>query len=161
MSDSYDVGYGKPPKHTQFRPGRSGNPRGRPKGHRNFKTDVAETLKERVRLTRNGKAKNVSTQLAALFRLREKALSGDARALDRLIELARTYNDEDLTEAAAQPGETDAEILKSYNARLLRTTGHPAPGETDPTDDLEPKQAVTEQECSDKLLEDDDEDWLR
>ena len=31
----YEVGYGKPPKSTQFKPGRSGNPKGRTKGSRN------------------------------------------------------------------------------------------------------------------------------
>ena len=42
--DEYDVGYKKPPKRTQFKPGQSGNPRGRPKGTKNLKTDLAEAL---------------------------------------------------------------------------------------------------------------------
>ena len=32
----YEVGYGRPPQHTQFRPGQSGNPAGRRKGVRNL-----------------------------------------------------------------------------------------------------------------------------
>jgi hypothetical protein len=39
-SGDYQVGYGKPPKHTQFKPGKSGNPQGRPKGTKNLKTDL-------------------------------------------------------------------------------------------------------------------------
>jgi hypothetical protein len=91
----YHVGYGKPPKHTRFAQGRSGNPNGRPKGTRNFQTDVEATLKAPVRITRDGKSRKVSTQEAMLLRLREKALAGDARALDRLISLAQIYNNEE------------------------------------------------------------------
>ena len=36
----YDVGYGKPPKSGQFRPGQSGNPGGRPKGRKKTATST-------------------------------------------------------------------------------------------------------------------------
>ena len=78
-NDDYEVGYGKPPKHTQFTKNRSGNPKGRPKGSRNFGTDVKRTLKAPVRLTEGGSPKTVSTQEAALLRLREKALKGEIK----------------------------------------------------------------------------------
>ena len=123
MKREYDVGYGKPPTHSRFRTGQSGNPKGRPKGSRNFSTDVKATLEESIRVTSHGKAKTVSTQLAALLRLREKALSGDARALDGLLALARLYNDEEMAEAAAKMNTTDAEILEAYNAKMLRRAG--------------------------------------
>ena len=93
MSDKYKFGYGKPPKHSRFKEGQSGNPKGRPKGSRNFKTDVKEMLGAPVRLREKGHGMTVPTQKAALLRLREKALRGDARALERLLELARFYDD--------------------------------------------------------------------
>ncbi len=92
MAKDYEVGYGKPPKEGRFKKGQSGNPKGRPKGHRNFKTDLLDTLKAPVQLKDKGRPRTVSTQQAALLRLREKALGGDARALDRLIDLARLHN---------------------------------------------------------------------
>ena len=123
MEHKYDVGYAKPPKHSRFKKGRSGNPKGRPKGSRNFSTDVKETLEEPVRVTSQGKARTVSTQHAALMRLKEKALGGDARALDRVIELARLYNDDEMAEAASRMDATDAEILSDYDAKVLRRAG--------------------------------------
>ena len=52
MSDKDDekVGYGRPPKHSRFRKGQSGNPRSRPKGARGLKTDLRAELSERVRV---------------------------------------------------------------------------------------------------------------
>lgn len=81
----YQVGRGRPPKNAQFRPGQSGNPRGRPKGARSFKTDLMEVLKTPVEVTEGGKPKRISTQRASLLRLKEKALKGNERALDRLL----------------------------------------------------------------------------
>ena len=67
--DAFAVGYKKPPQHSRFKPGRSGNPRGRQKGVRNFGSDVKRTLEVPVRLNDQGRARRVSTQEAALLRL--------------------------------------------------------------------------------------------
>jgi len=114
----YEVGRGKPPLHTRFKPGESGNPKGRPKGVRNFKTDVQATLKTPVKVTRDGKRRKLSTQEAALLRLREKALSGDARALDRLLSLAQTHNNEEPVAAASMSAD-DAVVFEVFKARVL------------------------------------------
>ena len=49
MERDHDAGYGKPPRHSRFKKGQSGNPKGRPKGGRNFSTDVKATLEEPIR----------------------------------------------------------------------------------------------------------------
>lgn len=84
---------------------------------------MKETLEEPIRVTHRGKARTVSTQHAALMRLKEKALGGDARALDRLLELARIYNDEEMAEAATKLEATDAEILAAHDEKVLRRAG--------------------------------------
>jgi uncharacterized protein DUF5681 len=109
--DGYSVGYGKPPTHSQFRPGQSGNPAGRRKGVRNLMTDVKRTLKVPVSVKVSGRSRKISTQEGALLLLREKALSGDARALDRLIELANRFNNE--------PGETVAPVVSADDQAML------------------------------------------
>ncbi len=149
MSNDDEVGYRKPPKHTQFQKGQSGNPKGRPKGRRNFKTDLKATLEEPVRVTEKGKTKTVSTQHAALLRLREKALGGDVRALDRVIELARTYNDEDMAAAAeAALAPSDQTILDGYVERERRRD------QTPPTSELSDRRESNEKA-------EDDDAWLR
>ncbi|MEW9922579.1 DUF5681 domain-containing protein, partial [Marimonas sp. MJW-29] len=60
FSDDYEVGYGKPPKSAQFKPGKSGNPKGRPKGSLDFKTHVQEMLSRQVTITDGGKRRRIS-----------------------------------------------------------------------------------------------------
>jgi len=50
----YKVGKGKPPKHSQFKPGESGNPNGRPKGSRNTKQVLTKILNEKITMTESG-----------------------------------------------------------------------------------------------------------
>jgi Family of unknown function (DUF5681) len=109
--DSYTVGYGKPPRHTQFRPGQSGNSAGRTKGVRNFKTDVIRTLKLPVKVKDGGRTRTISTIEGILMRLREKALQGDARACDRVLELATRYS--------IAPGESGATPALSVDDRAI------------------------------------------
>ena len=160
-NDDYEVGYGKPPKHTQFTKNRSGNPKGRPKGSNNFGTDVKRALKAPVRLTKDGSPKTVSTQEAALLRLREKALNGDARALDRLLALAQAYNDEQLVSDASQLiTAEDAEILDVYNKRLLRRAGKSQPEDNDGARDGAAQDNNRAQGNENAKEEDDDNAWL-
>ena len=69
----YDVGFGKPPKHTQFKKGQSGNPNGRPKGARNLKTDLFEELQTIVLVTEGSRKVRISKQLALVKVLLAKA----------------------------------------------------------------------------------------
>jgi hypothetical protein len=114
--DGFTVGYKKPPQHSRFQSGRSGNPRGREKGVRNLGSDVKRTLEVPVRLNEQGRARRVSTQHAVLLRLREKALKGDARSLDRFLELAKIFNNSAAVESVGDEAlaAEDQAILDAY-----------------------------------------------
>jgi hypothetical protein len=116
--DDYAVGYGRPPKHTRFQPGQSGNPKGRPKGTINLKTDLMEELSERISVSEGGKPKKLSKQRALLKSLVAKAITKDTRAANillnlmvRLFEVSAEAREEDLI------GEDDLAILDNFIAR--------------------------------------------
>jgi Family of unknown function (DUF5681) len=89
MSTDNNAGFKTPPKAHQFKAGRSGNPRGRPKGTRNLTTDLAELLSDLVVVDANGKKQRISRQQAVLLGLISKAERGDVTAARALLELAR------------------------------------------------------------------------
>ena len=75
----YEIGYGKPPKHTQFKPGQSGNSKGRPRGQRNFRTAVRDALK---RKSPSGRATgHARSQNGAIIRDLQQSSQEDAKAL--------------------------------------------------------------------------------
>jgi hypothetical protein len=112
------VGYRNPPQHRMWKAGQSGNPKGRPKDTRNFKTDVQAMLQAPVQVTRDGKPQKISTQEAVLFRLREKALNGEVRAIDQLVQLARINGNDELVASGSLAVE-DEKVLRIYRERLL------------------------------------------
>ena len=58
----YEVGYKKPPQHTRFKQGQSGNPRAKPKRSHDFASLLTEILDERVTMTENGQPRRGSRQ---------------------------------------------------------------------------------------------------
>jgi hypothetical protein len=117
--DDYAVGYGRPPMHSRFQPGQSGNPKGRPKGTKNLKTDLMEELSERISVSEGGKPKKLSKQRALLKSLVAKAITKcDTRAANillnlmvRLFDVSAEAREEDLI------SEDDLAILENFIAR--------------------------------------------
>ena len=84
------VGYGRPPVATRFRPGQSGNPRGRHKGAPHVATIIAAALGERITVTENDRPRRVTKFEVAVKQLVNRAARGDIRATQWLIALAQT-----------------------------------------------------------------------
>jgi len=126
MADKSDkVGYGRPPVHSRFKPGQSGNPPGRPKGTLNFTTDLKRTLQAPVTLNDGRKTRRVTTQEAALLRLAEKALKGDPRALEKLVSLSATLSANKAESPSKTMAADDQAILDRYRQLILNETNSP------------------------------------
>ncbi len=86
---TYDVGYKKPPQHSRFQPGKSGNPKGRPKGAKGLSTLLEKAMKETVTVQKNGKPRKVSKLEIAITQMANKAAQGDLKAIQFLAPLVR------------------------------------------------------------------------
>ena len=94
------VGYGEPPKQFQFKPGRSGNPKGRPKGSQSIAGCVRRILRERILVQVNGRRKFITKAEAIARQTVLKALTGDLRAVEKVAVLSQKA--EDAARAAAE-----------------------------------------------------------
>ncbi len=86
MAD-YEVGYGKPPKHSRWAPGVSGNPKGRVKGQKGLKTDLAAELDAVQTIKINGKPMRGRRQQLVVMTLAARAAAGDLKAAQTLLPL--------------------------------------------------------------------------
>src|SRR3954466_6434232 len=76
----YEVGYGKPPLHTRFQKGRSGNPKGRPRGKKNMSTLLSAALDAWIIVVENGRRKKITKREAIVTQLVNKSASADLKA---------------------------------------------------------------------------------
>ena len=87
MPRDYEVGYGKPPRHTRFAKGQSGNPRGRPKGSENAARLARRILDEKIVIRENGKRRTITRREAMLKQLANKGVMGDLRSIREVLNL--------------------------------------------------------------------------
>lgn len=89
--DGYEVGYGKPPKGSQFQKGKSGNSSGRPRQDPGMAAVFRKVSKQKVRT--NGPNGSISmTKLEAFVtQLVNKAASGDLPAMKAIMQMASRF----------------------------------------------------------------------
>ena len=121
MPKEYAVGYRKPPQATRFKPGHSGNPKGRPKGSRNLATDLSTELGELITVREGGAARRVSKQRALIKSLMAKALQGDVRATTALLTLYARVITEPPEDDSGSVEEHELLILRRFGPRLLKS----------------------------------------
>ena len=118
----YEVGYGKPPKETRFRPGRSGNPRGRPKKPKSIREKFERELARKVAIREDGRIRKIPKIDLWVRRVIADAIKGSHQASRILIEM-RSASDDEIARGIAEQsiGELNAgdlEILDRYLARV-------------------------------------------
>ena len=130
------VGFGRPPKHSRFKPGQSGNPRGRPPGVKSLSDIVRKILGQKVTITANGRTRHAPRLEALLLRAAGEA-SRDLRALRMFLQLAERFGESPQTGAERETTtDEDIAILRRYLPDLDEAPPPPAaPGKKGDTDD--------------------------
>ena len=131
-------GYKRPPAAGQFRPGLSGNPRGRPKGSKNFATAILAELQARILVNENGRRKTITKREAIAKQLVNKAAGGDPRVMPLLLSEMRLHE----TQSRGELGQgvfgtpEDHRVMASIVQRIRNATSFEAGGTA--TDDVRP-----------------------
>ena len=112
------VGYKQPPAATRYKPGQSGNPRGRPKGVQNLVTTAARIMRQKVTVIENGRRRSSTKLDAAVTQMTNRAVKGDARALQQLLELAAMVDGAPATGRAVDVKEADQAVVKNLMKRF-------------------------------------------
>ena len=118
---TYAIGYGKPPKHSRWQKGQSGNPKGRPRRNRDISALVSTLLAQRVVVRKGKTTKRMSRLDHLLHRVFENALAGDPRLIRMVLDEARkgearVEKREPVLEAA------DREVIDALLKRLAPAT---------------------------------------
>ena len=114
---AYDIGYRRPPMSGRFKKGKSGNPKGRPKGSGNFFTILDQELGQSIVVNENGKKKTITKIHAIVKRVVAGALQGDQKPLLTLVEILRRtgqLQETDMDDLLPEDYET---ILDTYVAQ--------------------------------------------
>ena len=116
----YEVGYRRPPKHTRWAPGQSGNAKGRPEGSQNFATVVSRLARQPMTVKEGGRSRRVSRLEALYLTLWAQAYKGSVKAC---AEIRQSLRDAGLLRFEDRPGEDtitpdDQAIVADYLKQL-------------------------------------------
>lgn len=115
----YAVGYGKPPSEGRFQKGRSGNPKGRPKGWKNLATIVLKESQQKVRINSSRGTRTVTKAEATVMQVANKSIQGDLRAARDFIDLiGRSEESANSGTGSLQIGELDRQVMENLRRRM-------------------------------------------
>jgi Family of unknown function (DUF5681) len=101
--DNYEVGYGKPPKNTQFQKGASGNPKGRPKKARDFDHELIREANSLITITDNGQRRRISKLQGIAKQVTNRAMTGSNQATETFFKLYLPAVERVVLAAGSQP----------------------------------------------------------
>ncbi len=90
--DDHIARYQRPPRNGWFKPGTSGNRRGRPKGSKNIRTYVKEHLNKKIPIIEGGKTREVPRAEGIAIQLVNQAAKGEPKGLAAVISLTREFD---------------------------------------------------------------------
>ncbi|HZU91022.1 MAG TPA: DUF5681 domain-containing protein [Stellaceae bacterium] len=116
----YEIGYKRPPLHTRFQKGRSGNPRGRPRGSKNLAGLLAAALNQPVVVVDNGQRRTMTKRDLVLVQLVNRSAKADLRATKILIDILQDVERRaaPVVETTAVSTAADREIVERLIARI-------------------------------------------
>ena len=113
-TNAQGVGYARPPEHTRFVKGTSGNPRGRRKGSRNMRTIIRNTLIATVTVREGERTRSVSKLEGIVLKQIESALKGNEKAALATLKMAGQVG---LLDQASD--QADVQPLSASEQRML------------------------------------------
>jgi hypothetical protein len=105
-NEDYQVGYKKPPRHTQWKRGQSGNPKGRPKQNKDFAKLLDRELSQTITVTEGGQVRTITLRELVITTLVRDAAKGDSTARKYVLGFM-------ISQQTAENFEPDAEDRKS------------------------------------------------
>ena len=134
---AYEIGRGRPPVHSRFKPGQSGNPKGRRKGVRNKRTVVEQALNKRITIREDGRERSLSKFEVLVLTMLNKALQGDVKTQIALFGLLRSFGmiGQEPEPTATEPVTAhDDEIIADFLRRYRASTDGPVGPENENND---------------------------
>jgi hypothetical protein len=116
-SDDEKVGYCRPPKHTRFKPGQSGNPRGRPIKQKSVGEIVGDLFNRKIKIG----GQRVPVTQGLILQIVTQGLRGDLKSADLALKLLERHCPPPPPDATVEPStEEDTAIVAAYISRFLR-----------------------------------------
>jgi Family of unknown function (DUF5681) len=118
-------GYGRPPVHTQFQPGKSGNSRGRPKASKDLQARLKKAAAEKVVVQEAGRERKVDKLDVALTQMMNKAAQGQPSFLKMaLTQIQKAEAAEPTATPQEELAEADHEVIALVISRIRQQGSH-------------------------------------